>query len=118
MLIFYCCCFGECGVEVNTKTRCCTRLNIGLTCCGHLILSLLEIYPLLNFRIVYAIFHLALAAYTHLGLLLHNPIIVVLEVFLNSFKKPVAEFWILDSCIMFYCYMPPRLPLKNPSVAC
>lgn len=81
MLIFYCFYFGECVIEVNMKTRCCAMLSIGLTYCGHLILSLLEIYPLLNFRIAYAFFRLTLATDTHLGLLSHNPIIVVLEVF-------------------------------------
>lgn len=59
-----------------------------------------------------------LAAYTHLHLLSHNPIINVPEVFLSNFNKPLAEFRILHGCIIFYYYMPPRLTLKNPSVAC
>lgn len=63
---------------------------------GHLIISLLEIYPLLNSRIVYASFIcFMLAACTHLGLLPHDPIINVLEGFLSSLNKRVAEFRIL-----------------------
>lgn len=49
-----------------------------------------------------------LAAYTHLGLLPHNPIINVLEGFLSSLNKHVAEFRVLYGCVMFYYYMPPR----------
>ena len=93
---------------------CCTRLTIGLTYHGHLILSLLEIYPLLNSGIVYAFFIcFMLAAYTHLGLLSHNPIINVLEGFLSSFNKPVAEFRILHGCVMFYYYMLPRVTFEK-----
>lgn len=98
---------------------CCTRLTIGLTYHGHLILSLLEIYPLLNSRIVYASFMcFMLAACTHLGLLPHDPIINVLEGFLSSLNKLVAEFRILYGCVMSYYYMPPRFTWKNPTVAC
>lgn len=50
--------FSTCAVEANMKTVCCMRLTIGLTYRGHLILSLLKIYPLLNSRMAYAFFHL------------------------------------------------------------
>lgn len=40
------------------KIVCCSRLSIGLTYHGHLVLSLLEIYPLLNSGIIYAFFFL------------------------------------------------------------
>lgn len=54
-----------------------------------------------------------LAAYTHLGLLPHNPIINVLEVFLSSFNKPLAEFTILYGCMMFYYYVPSRFTFEK-----